>query len=278
MPSSHVDRGLRDAHETERVSRYLQELVNRRHYIVHVATGDLRARQMNTILGNAWHLLNPILQVAVYYLIFGLVLDTRRGVDNFITFVAIGVFVFGFTQRSTIAGANSIRRNRGLMASINFPRAMLPLSTTLTETLAYLPTLLVVLPVALLSGEPLRATWLLLLPLLALQALFNAGIAMLAARATTHFPDFEQVLPFVFRLLFYASGIIFSVEAYAGGTSYAWIFDINPIYGLASLGRFAVLGGSADPVWWISSVAWTLALLMIGFVWFRRGENQYGNV
>jgi teichoic acid transport system permease protein len=92
---------------------YLRRLWERREYAWHVPRSDLRSQQMNTVLGNAWHLLNPILSIAVYYVIFGLVLQTDRGVTNFIAFLAVGVFVFQFTQKSTTSGSNSIvRRSR----------------------------------------------------------------------------------------------------------------------------------------------------------------------
>ena len=73
------------------------------------------------MLGNLWHLLNPALSIAIYYVIFGLLLDTTRGVDNFILFITIGIFVFQYTQRATTQGATSITQNLGLLKAIRFP-------------------------------------------------------------------------------------------------------------------------------------------------------------
>ena len=89
---------------------YLQSLWERRQFAISVPVGELRTQHMNTVLGNVWHLLNPMLQVGVYFLIFGLLLGTDRGIDNFITYLAIGVFSFGYMQRAIKACASSIIR------------------------------------------------------------------------------------------------------------------------------------------------------------------------
>lgn len=93
MPSS-VD-GLRDAHESSRLGPYLRDVWARRSYIAYVAKSELKRRQVNDVLGNIWHLLNPLLQIGVYFIIFGLLLDVgERSTDNFILFLTVGLFVY----------------------------------------------------------------------------------------------------------------------------------------------------------------------------------------
>ena len=83
-----------------------------------------------------------------------LILKVDRGVDNFLLFITVGLFVFQFTQRSVTQGAVSVVSNRGLVQAIRFPRALLPISATLTEVIAVVPTLFVIYGVAVLLGEP----------------------------------------------------------------------------------------------------------------------------
>ena len=265
---------LRDAHESDKLVPYLRDLWSRRSYIRYVAFSEMRSRQINTVLGNFWHLLNPALAIGVYYVIFGLLLKVDRGVDNFILFLTVGIFVFQYTQRSTIDGAKSIVGNIGLLKAIKFPRAMLPVTSTVTETLTSLPTFIVVFAVALLTGQSPRASWLLLPAVLAVQFVFNMGASMVAARATTHFLDTTQILPFAFRLLLYGSGVIFSADAYAS-SEYSWIFTINPIYGLVTIARWCVMGGGLDLELIPIVIGWTIAIAVGGFLWFRAAEERY---
>lgn len=231
---------------------------------------------MTSLLGNLWHLLNPALSIAVYFVIFGVLLEADRGVDNYTLFITVGVLFFADVQRATMAGAGSIANNRGLLQSLAFPRAMLPITSTLTESLASIPGLAVIISVAMLTGERPRASWLLLPLLLSVMASLNLGLAMIAARGSSQYADLRQVLPFVFRLLLYGSGVVFSVDVFAAGRSWAWVFDLNPVYGYISIARWMTMGGDLRWEWFASGGAWTVAVTTMGFSWFRLAEDTYG--
>jgi teichoic acid transport system permease protein len=266
---------LEDINASARIGQYIAGLWRRREYIAYVSASELRSQQIHTVLGNLWHLLNPALSIAIYYVIFGLLLDTTKGVENFILFLTVGIFVFQFTQRTTTQGATSITQNVGLLKAIRFPRALLPVTSTLTETMSSLPTYVLIYVMALFTGEAIRWQWALVPVVMAFQLLFNLGAAMIAARATTHFRDMTQLLPFFFRLLLYASGVIFLASAYAQ-SQYSWLFTGNPMYCYISITRWCVMGGDLGASILVSALVWTAALLVGGFLWFRAGEERYG--
>jgi teichoic acid transport system permease protein len=269
------DAGLRDVHIPSGLRPYLAAMWSRRSYILFVSRSTLREKQMNSVLGNLWHLLNPILQIGVYFLIFGVVLEVDRGVDNFITFLTIGTLTFTFCQRSTLSAAGSVVKNLGLIRAVNFPRAILPVTSTLTETLAMLPSILLIGFVAVTSGETPSPRWLLLIPTMAVLAVFNLGAAMYAARATSVVRDVQQILPFVFRILLYASGVLFNATEYADG-SYRWLFTLNPLYAFITIARWTILGGDVSSSLFASAGLWTIGITVTGFLWFRAGEASYG--
>jgi teichoic acid transport system permease protein len=269
------DAGLRDVHIPSGLRPYVAAMWSRRSYVWYVARSTLREKQMNSVLGNIWHLLNPLLQIAVYYVIFGVVLEVDRGVDNFITFLAIGTLAFTFCQRSTLSGAGSIVKNLGLIRAVEFPRAVLPFTSTLTETLSMLPSFLVIGVVAVVTGETPSPRWLLLIPVMGLLAIFNLGAALYAARATSVVRDVQQILPFVFRILLYASGVLFSATEYAEG-SYRWFFTLNPVYAFLTVARWTILGSDVSRSLLLSAGTWTVVLTVTGFLWFRAGEASYG--
>jgi teichoic acid transport system permease protein len=268
--------GMRDAHEAVRLRPYLRELQARGSYIWYVSANELRNRQVTSVLGNFWHLLNPALTIAVYYVIFGLLLKTTRGVENFILFLTIGLFLFQFTQKATTDGARSIISNAGLIKAIRFPRVLLPITSTVTETLASLSTFVVVYAMALITGEPVTWRWLMFPGLIGIMFVFNLGAAMIAARMTTHFLDTTQILPFLFRLLLYASGVIFSVDAYTEDNPAARVlFILNPMYCFVTLGRWCFMAGNLDVTLLVSASIWTVLIVTAGFFWFRAAEDRY---
>lgn len=268
---------LRDAHASSKLSVYLRELWDRRSYVHHVSINELKSRQVTNVLGNVWHLLNPALTIAVYYLIFGVLLGTDRGVDNFLLFITAGLFIFQVTQKSTIDGAKSIVTNKGVIKAVRFPRALLPITSTWTEFLASLSTYVVLLATALITGQSVRWQWIVLVPVVVLQLVLNTGLAMVAARAATHFFDTIQILPFIFRLVLYSSGVIFSVDAYVESDNELvhLLFVLNPMYCFITMARWAVMGTDCDPELVLSAASWSILALVIGFLWFRAGEESY---
>ena len=248
-----------------------------------MATGELRSQHMDTALGNVWHLLNPILLVAVYYLVFDVVLGVSRGVDHFIEFLAIGVLSYQWAQRSITAGAKSITGNEGLIRSLQFPRALLPLGTIIKETLAFLPgvalMLLVVIP-----REGITPMWALIVPVFLIQVLFNLGGAMFLARVADKFRDTVNLLPFFFRLVFYGSGVIYAVDQrffdiFADNPWVMWFFVFNPFYAQLSLWRESLMTSQEIQhiEWmWITAPVWAVVMLVLGVVVFRGGEKEYG--
>ena len=256
---------------------YLRELWRRRDYIIHVPLNELRVQNANTLLGNVWLVMNPLLQVGVYFIVFGLLLKTDRGVDNFLPFLTTGVMTFSYSQRVILSGAKSIPSSIGLIRTLRFPRAVLPLSSSIAQTLAFGPVFAVMITVMLASGVYPTWRWLFLLPVFVLQALFSLGGSFLVARMNHHYGDVENSLPFLFRLTFYMSGVLYSVEAFVSSKSVLALFALNPMYCIVSAWRWAVMGIHIEPEVVLSLVIWSFGLLVVGFLVFRSAEADYGS-
>ncbi|MCZ7531703.1 MAG: ABC transporter permease [Acidimicrobiia bacterium] len=257
---------------------YLRSVWDRREYVLSVPVSEFRSQNLDTVLGSAWHVLNPLMQVGVYFFVFAIILKTDRGLDNFLTFLAVGVFTYHFTQRSAIKGARSIVSNESLIRSIGFPRVILPVSTVLSEGLAYLPAVVVMFMVALATGVRPSPFWALLLIVMVIQVVFNFGIAFITARLTTIFRDFENVLPFALRVVFYMSGILYEVENKIDSPRLRQVFNFNPVYAVTSLARHAVFGQPAPTILWFTAFFWAMVLFVAGFFFFKAGEKSYGRI
>ena len=255
---------------------YLRDAWHRREFAIVVPAQDLRAQNMDTVLGQLWHLVNPALLVGTYFLIFGVVIDTRRGVDNFLAFLIVGVVMFHFTQRVVQDAAVSITQNLGLICSIQFPRILLPAASVNGQTVAFVPALVLALVAVLATGERPSLRWLALPGVLVAQFAFNLGAALLAARIGASFRDLRQILPHLFRLLFYASGVIFSVEAFVHGTVWRRAFALNPAYDIITSARWCLLGEPMD-MWVLAGLlVWCSLMPVAGFFVFHRSEQRLG--
>ncbi|MEU9757767.1 ABC transporter permease, partial [Streptomyces althioticus] len=197
------------------LGEYVRQLWGRRHFILAFSQAKLTAQYSKAKLGQLWQVATPLLNAAVYFFIFGLLLGARRGIpsDVYVPFLVTGVFVFTFTQSSVLAGVRAISGNLGLVRALHFPRASLPVSFALQQLqqLLFSMIVLVVVMVAFRSYPDL--SWLLVVPALALQFVFNTGLALIFARMGSKTPDLAQLMPFVLRTWMYASGVMFSIPA-----------------------------------------------------------------
>ncbi|MEW2141811.1 ABC transporter permease [Micromonospora vinacea] len=273
--------GLRVAGERPSLVEYSRRLWAYRHFIAAYANAKLVASYSNAKLGQLWQVLTPLTNAAVYYLIFGVVL-AQNSIPNFIAYLTTGLFIFNFTQSAVLAGTQSISSNLGLIRALHFPRASLPLSTTMTQFQQLLASMVVLIGIVLVTGEPLTWEWLLLVPALFLQAVFNAGVVLLVARLGSKSSDLKQVMPFIMRTWMYGSGVLYSVSLFERLPSWATtLVQYNPLLVYIELARYALLEeapllNESLTQLWLVGAGWALVAGIGGFIYFWRGEQEYG--
>ncbi|WP_341720151.1 ABC transporter permease [Micromonospora sp. FIMYZ51] len=275
--------GLRVAGERPSLGRYTRQLWQYRHFIAAYASAKLTASFSNARLGQLWQVLTPLTNAAVYYLIFGLVLEQSRGVDNFLAYLTTGVFIFNFTQTSVQNGTKAISGQLGLIRALHFPRASLPLAITTTQFQQLFGSIVVLLVIVLVTGEPITLMWLMLVPAVLLQAIFTAGLTMAVARLGSKATDLKQVMPFILRAWMYGSGVLYSVELFARNLP-EWtttVLQFNPLLVYIELARVSLLESTpllneSLPQAWLIALGWALVMGIGGYLYFWRGEQEYG--
>jgi teichoic acid transport system permease protein len=274
--------GLSSAGALPSLPAYTRQLWSYRHFIAAYANAKVTSSLGKTRLGSLWQLLTPLINAGVYYTIFGLLLNTDRGMTNFVTYLCIGVFLFGFSQSVVQAGVQSITGNLGLIRALHFPRACLPIAVVLVELRNMLAAMVVLMSIVLVTGEPVTWQWLLVVPILMLQAVFNAGLATAGARLGIKLSDIRQLVPFVMRIWLYGSAVLYPVTFFAQRLD-GWklaVVEANPLLVYIELMRHALMEdvALANPpaVLWTQAVIWAVAVGLGGFVYFWRGEKGYG--
>ncbi len=266
------------------MAEYIRQLWGRRHFILAFSQAKLTAQYSQAKLGQLWQVVTPLLNAMVYYLIFGVILGTREGISNdvFIPFLVTGVFVFTFTQSSVMAGVRAISGNLGLVRALHFPRASLPISFALQQLQQLLFSMIVLFVIAVGFGSYPSLSWLLIIPALALQFVFNTGLALVMARLGSKTPDLAQLMPFIMRTWMYASGVMYSIPIMLKDKP-AWISDVlqlNPAAVYMDLIRFGLIDGygseNLPPHVWMWAVGWAVLFGICGFVYFWKAEERYG--
>ncbi|MFG2887788.1 ABC transporter permease [Streptomyces sp. NPDC048297] len=266
------------------LAEYVRQLWGRRHFILAFSQAKLTAQYSQAKLGQLWQVATPLLNAGVYYFIFGVILHASRGLsqDVYIPFLVTGVFVFTFTQSSIMSGVRAISGNLGLVRALHFPRASLPISFSLQQLQQLLFSMIVMFVVAIGFGSYPGPSWLLIVPALLLQFLFNTGLALIVARMGARTPDLAQLMPFILRTWMYTSGVMFSISNVLAGRP-EWVvrvLQVNPAAIYMDLMRYALIDGygasNLPPHVWAIALFWAVVVFAGGFVYFWKAEERYG--
>ena len=189
-----------------------------------------------------------------------------------------------------MSSVNSIPNNIALVRTHQFPRAVVPLATTMTEAVVFGPVLLVMVGISYSSGflpgmGDVNPTWSwLLLPVVAvLFVIFSAGCGLLFARLGARTPDLANILPFFLSLGRFGSGVMFSVVGMIGienrGTWWAQVITWQPLAVFLNLFRSVFGNEPRQPMTidlWMWAVGYAVVFAVIGFIFFWRAEETYG--
>ncbi|MFE3324515.1 ABC transporter permease [Streptomyces sp. NPDC059176] len=263
---------------------YVRQLWSRRHFISAFATARLTAQYSQAKLGQVWQLMTPLLNAAVYYFIFGVLLNTSRHVADFVPFLVTGVFIWTFTANSITTGTRAISGNIGLVRALHFPRASLPIALALQQLQQLLFSMGALVVILVLFGAYPSSSWLLAIPALMLQAVFNTGVSMVFARLAARTPDIAQLMPFLLRTWMYVSGVMWSIHAVLKGHhlphAVMLALQCNPAAVYIDLMRFALIdsftAAQLPPHVWAVAAGWALLLGVGGFLYFWQAEESYG--
>ena len=261
------------------LGQYLVQLWRRRSFITAYTHARLTVKYSRASLGQVWHVLTPLLSIGVYFLVWGVLLKTSRGNSNFIAFLSVGMFVFTYTRESISMGMKSIADRLALIRAVQFPRAALPISSTLLQLEQLVFSLGVAVVIVLASGEPLTMRWLYLFPALALQTVFNLGLALLLSRVGAVVRDLSELIPFLLRTWMYLSGVFYSIDKVTGHAGIIrTLMEANPAAIFIELARFALINSQATltPHAWSMAAVWAVVALVTGLVFCWRAEDRYG--
>lgn len=261
----------------------LADLYTHRQLLGDFAWREIRARYKGSLLGFAWNFLNPLLQLLVYWLLFGVLLRIRV-VDAFggdppygyAVFLFTGLLPWTFFASSLLGGAGSVLNNANLVKKVRLPLAVLPASTVLAALVNFLLSLIVLAVVLVVANIELRATLLLLPVLLAVQLVLCLGFAYLLAALGVFFRDVLHILGILLTLWYFLTPIIFPLESFRDRTTAYLMLHLNPMTPVITGYQRVILDG-AMPKWeWLGySLGVGVVVLVLGLFIYHRSSPSF---
>ncbi len=172
---------------------------------------DIKLKYRGSVFGFLWSLVNPLLMIVVYTIAFTYILRVKG--EGFVFYLMLGQLAWVFFASSAAMSTGAIVDNNGLLKSVLFPRAILPIATVLFNLAQYLLTIAVFLPAMLYWYDvPFAAPMLLFPVFLALQVIFTIGIALLLSTGTAFFRDVRHLLEIAIAVLFWTTPIVYDLQ------------------------------------------------------------------
>jgi teichoic acid transport system permease protein len=252
---------------------YAAALWERRDFMVELGSSDLRTTRSSTTLGNIWSVMDPLFMAAIYYFLYTVL---RRGSSNNAAFLPTligGLYLFGLSMDALGEGGASIKRSKGLMLNSTFPRALLPMTTVYKSLKKFVPSALVFVVLYPAVGGKLGPGFFALPLLFVLQVIMNIGIALLVSTFVTLFPDGNNFMGYVNRVLFFATPVVYPVALLPATARLA--IGWQPLFPLFAAYQAVFSGGVPNPLQVFEAAVWAFALLVIGGQYFLRHEREF---
>lgn len=274
-----VDRtGLSTLDARPNFFEYLRQLYGRRAYILADAKARAFQGSRDYILGATWVILEPLMNAAMYGLLFGFLFSASRGIDNYIGYLVLGITYFSHLNRCLLGGPGLVRANRAMMSSFHFPKASIVFSQSQFRLYDFLPSAIVGVIFALCTQWQKPISWtIVFLPLLVLMLhVFGVGLMLISARICAFIPDFRVALNFLSRFWLYGSGIFFSAERFIHHPFVYKAITINPAYQFVKAIRDVTIYDTVPSaaVWGVL-LAWSIGTFVVGLVYFWEAEERY---
>jgi ABC-type polysaccharide/polyol phosphate export permease len=252
--------------------KYWRSLWSRRTFIAEYSRSELREQHFDSIFGQLWLILNPLLLSGVYFLLI-VIIGGSGGALRYGHLTA-SLFLFYLISNSLSGGVKSVTAGQRLILNTAFPRMMLPISATVIALFKFIPTLFVFLIMRTVLGLPFGWEMLWAIPIILIALVFALGVAILISTINVYFRDIASFLPYLIRTLLYLSPILY--EASALKPELRILEHINPLFALLDSWSTAIVHAQTPELSsMLAASGWAFGVLLVGTYFFLSREREF---
>ena len=257
---------------------YLQEVLRYRDLLFFLVLRDIRVRYSQTVLGFGWSILQPLLQMVVFSVFFGVLAGISSGDVPYPAFSLAAVVPWTYFLNAVSASSISLIANAQLVSKVYFPRILIPLAPIGAGLVDLLIALGLLFVVVLAFGIVPPFPAVLLLPVLVvLLVLAAGGVSIWLAALGAQYRDVRFVTPFFLQTLLFVTPVIYVVSEVPDRLRP--FYALNPLVGVVSGFRAVVLGQGPIPLGsMLTSLVVSLVLTTLGLAYFRRVERAFADI
>lgn len=237
---------------------------------------DIKVLYAQTVLGFSWAILNPLVQIIIFSIIFGKVAKIPTDGIPYVLFSTVAIIPWTYMSESMSTSSQSLVAGQNLLGKVYFPRIIFPLTSVLAKLVDFSISMMLV--VAVMIYYQVSPTWnLLYLPLLVLlMMIVPSGVGLWLSALAIRYRDVKFAMPFIIRMLIYSAPILYSASAIPD--QYRFLYSLNPIVAVVEGFRACLLGLPMPWEFILPGSLVAVLVLVFGAVYFRRMERVFVDV
>jgi len=251
----------------------LKELIEYRDLFYSLVWRDIKVLYAQTILGFLWAILQPLIQIIIFTIIFGKVAKVSTDGVPYVLFSSVAIIPWTYMSQAMTNSSQSLVGGQSMLGKVYFPRLIFPMTSVLAKLIDFGVSILIILAIAIYYR--VLPTWnLLLFPMfVALMMSISAGVGMWLSALAIRFRDVKHAMPFAIRMLMYTAPIVYSASSIP--EKYRIVYSLNPIVGVIEGFRASLLGTSVPWFYIWPSIITSAILLISGAFYFKRMERVF---
>lgn len=236
----------------------------------------IKAKYAQSVLGVGWALIQPLVTMVVFTVIFGRVAKVDSNGIPYALFAFLGIWPWTYFSGTLVDSSNSLVANAGMITKVYFPRIVLPLAAVFSRLLDFIVAFVLVV-VLMLYYRFTPGVALVFVPLLLVQLLMTSlGLGMILSAMAIQFRDIKYALTFMVQMLMYAAPVVYSTHAI--DPTFQFWFSLNPMVGVIEGFRSAFLNLPIHVEWILPGTAVSIVLFVFGLFYFQRMERVFADV
>ena len=237
---------------------------------------DIKVLYAQTVLGFSWALLNPMIQILIFTIIFGRVAQIDTDGIPYALFSTVAIVPWTYMSNAMGAGSTSLVTGQGMLGKIYFPRIIFPITPILAKLVDFAISILLIV-IAMFWYGVYPTTNILYLPLfLLMMVAVPLGISLWLSALAIRFRDVKFAMPFVMRMLIYSAPIVYSASAIP--EKWRLLYSLNPVVGVIEGYRACLLGGEIPWMFILPGIITSVLLVVGGLLYFHRMEKVFVDV
>ena len=205
--------------------KFLKSLYEYRELLKTSISKDIRRKYKNSVLGIIWSFLNPLLQIAVYAIVFPLIM--KSNLPNYTVFLCCGLIPWNFFSNATSRTSFTMIENGNIIKKVYFPREILPISVVTSEAINFIISTIIILAFVLGYGMGLSKYIIFYPIILIIQYILLLGVSFVVSSITVYLRDLQHFIGIALQLLFYATPIVYAPDSIP--QEFQWIIKYNPM-------------------------------------------------